>query len=190
MREAARLARFASHVGQEKLITRHRSNQWITNGFKGGYNRSPAGAEVFTVTRLLPPLGAELQYRIKSEGEAHERVAPERELQVELEKPIVVAGSRLPPVNVDATPIFAGFIPLATEPPSGTARWERRDNALATLRQGMAAGEFRAGDAELSAICFVCACIRSRDLRLMVESVQDPEPATGQIINFCLAALA
>ena len=72
---------------------------------------------VFTVTKLLPPLGAELQYRIKSEGEVHERVASERELQ--LEKPIVVAGSRLPPVNVDATPIFAGFIPLATEPPVG-----------------------------------------------------------------------
>jgi hypothetical protein len=74
---------------------------------------------VFTITKLLPPLGAELQYRIKSAGEAHERVASEHELQVELEKPIVVAGSRLPPVNVDATPIFAGFIPLATEPPVG-----------------------------------------------------------------------
>jgi len=37
----------------------------------------------------------------------------------------------------------------------------------------MAAGEFRAGDAELAAIYFVSACIRSCDLRLMVESVQD-----------------
>jgi hypothetical protein len=52
----------------------------------------------------------------------------------------------------------------------------------------MAAGEFRAGDAELAANCFVCACIRSCDLRLMVESVQDPESTTGQIID--LAALA
>jgi hypothetical protein len=78
-------------------------------------------AGVFTVTKLLPPLGAELQYRIKSEGEAHERVASEHELQVELEEPIVAAGSRLPPVpvNVDATRIFAGFIPLATEPQVG-----------------------------------------------------------------------
>ena len=31
-------------------------------------------ADVFTVTRLLPPVGVELQYRIKSETEAHERV--------------------------------------------------------------------------------------------------------------------
>jgi hypothetical protein len=68
--------------------------------------------------------------------------------------------------------------------------WEHRDNALATLRQGMATGEFRAGDAELAAICFVCACIRSCDLRLIMESVQDPDPTTGQIIDFCLAALA
>ena len=48
---------------------------------------------VFTITKLLPPLGAELQYRIKSAGEVHERVASEHELQVaELEKPIVAAG--------------------------------------------------------------------------------------------------
>jgi len=41
-------------------------------------------------------VGEELQYRIKSEGEAHERVASEYELHaVELEKSIVVAGSRL-----------------------------------------------------------------------------------------------
>ena len=76
---------------------------------------------VFTITKLLPPLGAELQYRIKSEGEVHERVASERELQVELEKPIVVAGSRLSSVDVDAARIFAKLIPLATEPPGRSA---------------------------------------------------------------------
>jgi hypothetical protein len=58
---------------------------------------------VFTITKLLPPLGAELQYRIKSAGEAYERVASEHELQVaELEKPIVAAGWRLSSVDVDA----------------------------------------------------------------------------------------
>jgi hypothetical protein len=36
---------------------------------------------VGTVTRLLPPLDVELQYRIKSETEAHERVAVEQELR-------------------------------------------------------------------------------------------------------------
>ena len=65
---------------------------------------------VFTVTKLLPPEGTELQYRVKSEGEAHERVASEHELQVaELEKPIVAAGWRLSSVDVDAARIFAGL---------------------------------------------------------------------------------
>jgi hypothetical protein len=63
---------------------------------------------VFTVTKLLPPVGAQLQYRIKSEREAHERVASEHELHaVELEKSIVVAGSRLSPIDVNAACVFA-----------------------------------------------------------------------------------
>jgi hypothetical protein len=69
----------------------------------------PAG--VFTVTKLLPPLGVELQYRIKSQREAHERVAVEHELQVaELAKSNVAADSRLSSVNVnDALDVFAGL---------------------------------------------------------------------------------
>ena len=60
-------------------------------------------AEVFTVTRLLPPLGVELQYRIKSETEAHERVAVEQELRVvEVAKSIVAAASRLSSADVNA----------------------------------------------------------------------------------------
>ncbi len=63
---------------------------------------------VFTVTKLLPPEGAELQYRIKSEGEAHERVASEHELHaMELGKSIVVGGSRLSPIDVNAARVFA-----------------------------------------------------------------------------------
>ena len=47
---------------------------------------------VLTITKLLPPVGADLQYRIKSEHEAHERVAIENELHsAELEKSIVAA---------------------------------------------------------------------------------------------------
>lgn len=65
---------------------------------------------VFTITKLLPPQDAALQYRIKSEHEAHERVASENELQIaELEKPIVTAGRRLSSVDVDAARIFAGL---------------------------------------------------------------------------------
>lgn len=64
----------------------------------------------FTITKLLPPQDAALQYRIKSEHEAHERVASENELQIaELEKPIVTAGRRLSSVDVDAARIFAGL---------------------------------------------------------------------------------
>ena len=100
-------------------MTRHIYSVGQQVNFVGGIGTYLKRPGVFTVTKLLPPLGAELQYSVKSEGEVHERVAGEHELQVELEKPIVVAGSRLPPVNVDATPIFAGFIPLATEPPVG-----------------------------------------------------------------------
>jgi AcrR family transcriptional regulator len=51
--------------------------------------------------------------------------------------------------------------------------------------QGMAAGEFRAGDAELAAILVGSACMRS----LMVQRARDPEPTTDQMIDFCLTAL-
>jgi hypothetical protein len=50
----------------------------------------------------LPPLGVELQYRIKSDREAHERVAVEhRLLVVGVAKSIVAAGSRLSSVDVN-----------------------------------------------------------------------------------------
>jgi AcrR family transcriptional regulator len=52
--------------------------------------------------------------------------------------------------------------------------------------QGMAAGEFRAGDAELAAILVGSACMRSW---LMVQRPRDPEPTTDQMIDFCLTAL-
>ena len=55
------------------------------------------------------------------------------------------------------------------------------------IRQGMAAGEFRAGDAELAAILVGSACMRSW---LMVQRARDPEPTTDQMIDFCLTALA
>ena len=63
---------------------------------------------VFTITKLLPPLGAELQYRIKSAGEVHERVASEHELHaVELEQSIVVAGPQLS-IDVNAAAVSPG----------------------------------------------------------------------------------
>jgi hypothetical protein len=35
---------------------------------------------IYTITQLLPPLGDDRQYRIKSANEPHERVAKESEL--------------------------------------------------------------------------------------------------------------
>jgi hypothetical protein len=68
----------------------------------------PAG--VFAITKLLPPLGEELQYRIKNEREAHDRVATEQELQVaESEKSIDAAGPRMSLVDVIAAHVFAGL---------------------------------------------------------------------------------
>ena len=66
-------------------------------------------AGVFSITKLLPPVGAELQYRVKSEHEGHERVASEHEFHVvKLEKSIVVAGSRLSSIE-SAARVFARF---------------------------------------------------------------------------------
>ncbi|WP_245257440.1 hypothetical protein [Methylocapsa acidiphila] len=65
------------------------------------------------------------------------------------------------------------------------------DKILAQIiAQGMAAGEFRGGDAELAVILVRSACIRHFHPRFMVECAQDPEPTTDQMIDFCLAALA
>lgn len=67
---------------------------------------------------------------------------------------------------------------------------ERMDGILARIiAQGMAAGEFKKGDAELAAILFRSACVRYCHPRLMVECAQEPEPTLDQMIDFCLAAL-
>jgi AcrR family transcriptional regulator len=58
------------------------------------------------------------------------------------------------------------------------------------IREGMASGEFRAGDPELAALLVYSACIRFCHPRLMAECAQDPEPTIDQMVDFCLAALA
>ncbi|MBO0733576.1 MAG: TetR family transcriptional regulator [Methylocapsa sp.] len=58
------------------------------------------------------------------------------------------------------------------------------------IASGMAAGEFRPGDAALTAQLVNTACIRFCHPRLMVEYDQKPEPTLEQMVNFCLAALA
>ncbi|QBR71025.1 hypothetical protein CU048_06730 [Beijerinckiaceae bacterium] len=69
-----------------------------------GSQMKPAGT--FIVTKLLPPLGVEFQYRIKSEREAYERVAIEPQLRAL--KPKDPADNQLPRNASEAERVFAG----------------------------------------------------------------------------------
>jgi hypothetical protein len=67
----------------------------------------PARSGVYSIIKLLPPVGVELQYRIKSDAEAYERVASEHELRaVALAGPSLAAGSRSPTDNAEASRVF------------------------------------------------------------------------------------
>ena len=70
---------------------------------------------------------------------------------------------------------------------------EHNHRMTGTLEQiiasGMAAGEFRPGDAALAARLVNTACIRFCRPRLMVKNEQEPRPVLDQMIDFCLAAL-
>jgi AcrR family transcriptional regulator len=58
------------------------------------------------------------------------------------------------------------------------------------IESGMAAVEFRPGDAALAARLVNTACIRFCHPRLMSENEQEPKPVLDQMVDFCLAALA
>lgn len=49
--------------------------------FKGGFGLKTDPAEVFRVTRTLPPRGNSPQYRIRSDEERHERVTSQDDLE-------------------------------------------------------------------------------------------------------------
>ncbi len=67
---------------------------------------------------------------------------------------------------------------------------EKMDKILAqTIRRGMDAGEFRAGDPELAAMLVRSACLRFCHPRMMAQCAQNPAPTIDQVINFCLTAL-
>jgi AcrR family transcriptional regulator len=55
------------------------------------------------------------------------------------------------------------------------------------IGRGMAAGEFRAGDAKLASVVFRSICLKFCNPRQMAEDLQ---PTVDQIVDFCLAALA
>lgn len=80
--------------------------QQVSFDGSGGTHLKLAG--VFTVTRLMPPLGTEFQYRIKGGAEAHERVVLEHELRVpDKGSSTGIADSRVSPAGAKAARVFA-----------------------------------------------------------------------------------
>ncbi|MEX0408944.1 hypothetical protein ABGN05_25215 [Aquibium sp. LZ166] len=49
--------------------------------FRGGFGQPAALAEIYHVTRTLPPRGDSPQYRIRNDEERHERVTSQSELE-------------------------------------------------------------------------------------------------------------
>ena len=58
----------------------HRFRVGETVAWAGPQNASKSAAKLTEIVRLMPPLGTDLQYRIKSVDEKHEYVAAERDL--------------------------------------------------------------------------------------------------------------
>ena len=91
-------------------MTRHIYSVGQQVTFDGSGRTYLKRAGVFTVTKLLPPLGSELQYRVKSGGKADERVASEHELlAAELEKSIIAAELQPSLAEVNPARVFAGI---------------------------------------------------------------------------------
>ena len=68
--------------------------QSVRLGARAGISLDPT--EIYTVTALLPPVGEDLQYRIRNEREKHERVAVEHQMRiVEPQKARSAAASNL-----------------------------------------------------------------------------------------------
>jgi AcrR family transcriptional regulator len=57
------------------------------------------------------------------------------------------------------------------------------------IAEGINAGEFAPGDPALLARLVQTACVRYCHPRLMVECLDDPEPTSDKMINFCLVVL-
>lgn len=74
--------------------------------------------------------------------------------------------------------------------PAIDAHIDRIDGLIESIiAAGMVTGEFAKGDPGLAARLVHAACIRFCHPRLMVEYADRPEPTSGQMIEFCLAAL-
>jgi hypothetical protein len=66
---------------REKALKAHKFTVGQTVYFTSGLIGRPGSNGSYRVVRLLPPEGDDYQYRIKSVGEAYERVAKESQLE-------------------------------------------------------------------------------------------------------------
>jgi hypothetical protein len=65
---------------KEGHVSDHKFKVGQTVSYATGRFRRAGGTSLYKITALLPPLGEDRQYRIKSLNEPHERVATEGEL--------------------------------------------------------------------------------------------------------------
>jgi len=61
-------------------MPRHKFKIGQTVDYLAGHRGVPGSLKAYTIVRLLPSDGTDLQYRIKSPGETFERIAKERDL--------------------------------------------------------------------------------------------------------------
>ena len=66
---------------REKALKGHKFSIGQTVYYTSGLIGRPGSNGSYRVVRLLPPDGDDFQYRIKSVGEAYERVAKESQLE-------------------------------------------------------------------------------------------------------------
>ena len=61
-------------------MSQHKFKVGQTVDYHANHVGAPASLKAYTIVRLLPSDGTDLQYRIKSAGETFERIAKERDL--------------------------------------------------------------------------------------------------------------
>jgi hypothetical protein len=67
-------------VAMEDAVSSHRFKIGQSVNYTSGPFGVGSGSGIYKITQLLPPEGDDLQYKIKSAGEPHERVAKESQL--------------------------------------------------------------------------------------------------------------
>jgi hypothetical protein len=67
-------------IPREDALSNHKFKIGQSVNYKSGPIGAGRGSGVYKITQLLPPEGDDLQYKIKSAAEPHERVVKESQL--------------------------------------------------------------------------------------------------------------